>query len=106
MSEALEAADVVRERIALRIIAAAKLGERDPARLLAAALRKPARPIYACQGRTSAPMLPCLRPALLDSILMGAGMNHSGLAPLNNSSIQDAENFLLVSFKETLDLEH
>jgi hypothetical protein len=50
MSEALEAAfkelqdtgepDVVRERIATRIIAAAKLGERDPARLLAAALRK------------------------------------------------------------------
>ena len=51
MSEALEAAlkelqgtgepDVVRERIATRIIAAAKLGERDPARLLAAALRRP-----------------------------------------------------------------
>jgi hypothetical protein len=50
MSEALEAAfkelqdtgepDVVRERIATRIIAAAKLGERDPPRLLAAALRK------------------------------------------------------------------
>ena len=50
MSEALEAAfkelqdtgepDVVRERIATRIIAAAKLGERDPARLLEAALRK------------------------------------------------------------------
>jgi hypothetical protein len=31
--------DVVRERIANRIIAAAKLGERDPARLLEAALR-------------------------------------------------------------------
>ena len=50
MSEVLDAAfeklqdtgepDVVRERIANRIIAAAKLGERDPARLLAAALRK------------------------------------------------------------------
>jgi hypothetical protein len=33
--------DVVRERIATRIIAAARLGERDPARLLEAALRKP-----------------------------------------------------------------
>ena len=32
--------DVVRERIATRIIAAARLGERDPARLLEAALRK------------------------------------------------------------------
>jgi hypothetical protein len=31
--------DVVRERIATRIIAAARFGERDPARLLAAALR-------------------------------------------------------------------
>jgi hypothetical protein len=31
--------EVVRERIAVRIMAAAKLGERDPARLLAAALR-------------------------------------------------------------------
>jgi hypothetical protein len=31
--------EVVRERIATRIIAAARLGERDPARLLAAALR-------------------------------------------------------------------
>jgi hypothetical protein len=31
---------VVRERIANRIIAAARLGERDPARLLEAALRK------------------------------------------------------------------
>jgi hypothetical protein len=51
MSEALEAAfkelqdtgesDVVRERIAMRIMAAAKLGERDPARLLEAALRRP-----------------------------------------------------------------
>jgi hypothetical protein len=51
MSEALEAAlkklpdtgapEVVRERIATRIIAAAKLGERDPARLLEAALREP-----------------------------------------------------------------
>jgi hypothetical protein len=50
MSEALEAAhkelqgtgepDVVRERIATRIIAAARLGERDPGRLLQAALRK------------------------------------------------------------------
>jgi hypothetical protein len=33
--------DVVREIIAGRIIAAAQFGERDPARLLAAALRKP-----------------------------------------------------------------
>jgi hypothetical protein len=33
--------DVVRERIAGRIIAAAKLGERDAARLLEAALRRP-----------------------------------------------------------------
>jgi hypothetical protein len=51
MSEALEAAvkelqgtgepEVVRERIATRIIAAAKLGERDPARLLEAALCEP-----------------------------------------------------------------
>ena len=32
---------VVRERIANRIMAPAKLGERDPARLLEAALRKP-----------------------------------------------------------------
>jgi hypothetical protein len=32
--------DVVRERIATRIIAEARLGERDPARLLEAALRK------------------------------------------------------------------
>ena len=49
MTETLDAAykelqgtgepDVVRERIAMRIIAAARLGERDPARLLAAALR-------------------------------------------------------------------
>jgi hypothetical protein len=31
--------DVVRERIATRIIAAAKFGERNPARLLKAALR-------------------------------------------------------------------
>jgi hypothetical protein len=31
--------DVVRERIANRIITAARLGERDPARLLEAALR-------------------------------------------------------------------
>jgi hypothetical protein len=31
--------EVVRERIAVRIMAAAKLGERDPARLLAVALR-------------------------------------------------------------------
>jgi hypothetical protein len=51
MSEALEAAlkklgdidqpEVMREIIAARIIAVAKLGERDPARLLEAALRKP-----------------------------------------------------------------
>ena len=50
MSEALDAAlkklqgtselEVLRERIATRIIAAAKLGERNPARLLEAALRK------------------------------------------------------------------
>jgi hypothetical protein len=33
--------DVVRERIATRIIAAARLGQRDPARLLEAALRRP-----------------------------------------------------------------
>jgi hypothetical protein len=49
MTEVLDAAykelqdtgerDIVRERIAMRIMAAAKLGERDPARLLAAALR-------------------------------------------------------------------
>jgi hypothetical protein len=49
MSEVLDAAFeelqatgkpvVVRERIATRIIATARLGERDPARLLAAALR-------------------------------------------------------------------
>jgi hypothetical protein len=32
--------DVVRECIATRIIAAARLGERDPARLLEAALRR------------------------------------------------------------------
>ena len=36
--------DVERERIATRIIAAARLGERDPARLLEAALRKPGEP--------------------------------------------------------------
>jgi hypothetical protein len=51
MSEALEAGfkelqdtgqpDVVREVIAGRIIAAARLGERDPVRLLAAALARP-----------------------------------------------------------------
>jgi hypothetical protein len=51
MGEALEAAlkelqddgqpEVTREVMAGRIIAAARLGERDPARLLAAALRKP-----------------------------------------------------------------
>jgi hypothetical protein len=50
MSEALEAAlrqlqdtgkNVVREVVAGRIIAAAKLGERDPVRLREAALRKP-----------------------------------------------------------------
>jgi hypothetical protein len=33
--------DVVRERIANRIIAAARRGERNPARLLEAALRRP-----------------------------------------------------------------
>jgi hypothetical protein len=33
--------EVAREVIAARIIAAAKFGERDPARLLEAALRKP-----------------------------------------------------------------
>jgi hypothetical protein len=51
MSEVLDAAyeqlqgtgepEVVRERIANRIIAAAELGERDPARFLEAALRGP-----------------------------------------------------------------
>jgi hypothetical protein len=51
MTEVLDAAckdlqgtgepDVVRERIAMRIIAAAKLGVRDPGRLLEAALRQP-----------------------------------------------------------------
>jgi hypothetical protein len=49
MSEAYEAAlkelqdtgDVMREVIAGRIIAAARLGERDPTRLLAAALARP-----------------------------------------------------------------
>ena len=51
MSEVLNAAceklgdidqpEVAREVIAGRIIAAARLGERDPARLLEAALRKP-----------------------------------------------------------------
>jgi hypothetical protein len=49
MSEAFEAAlkevqdtgDAMREVIARRIIAAATLGERDPARLLAAALARP-----------------------------------------------------------------
>jgi hypothetical protein len=50
MSEVLDAAfeklqdtgepDVVRERIATRIMAAARLGQRDPARLLEAALRR------------------------------------------------------------------
>jgi hypothetical protein len=50
MSEILDAAfeklqdtgepDVVREGIAMRIIAAARFGERDPARLLEAALRR------------------------------------------------------------------
>ena len=48
MSEAYEAAlasqpNVVREVIAGRIIAAAKLGERDPVRLRAAALARPRR---------------------------------------------------------------
>ena len=33
--------EVVREAIALRIIAAARFGERDPVRLRAAALRRP-----------------------------------------------------------------
>ena len=33
--------EVVREIIAARIVAAARFGERDPARLLAAALRRP-----------------------------------------------------------------
>jgi hypothetical protein len=32
--------EVVRERIATRIMTAARLGERDPARLMAAALRR------------------------------------------------------------------
>jgi len=49
MSEAFDAAikelqdpgDVMREVIAGRVIAAATLGERDPARLLAAALDRP-----------------------------------------------------------------
>jgi hypothetical protein len=51
MSEALDAAfeelrytghpEMVREIIAIRVIAATRLGERDPARLLEAALRKP-----------------------------------------------------------------
>ena len=51
MSEALEAAlkefqhtgqtEVIQEAVARRIIAAATLGERDPARLLAAALDQP-----------------------------------------------------------------
>jgi hypothetical protein len=51
MSEVLDAAceklgdtdqpEVAREVIAGRIIAAARLGERDPARLMEAALRKP-----------------------------------------------------------------
>jgi hypothetical protein len=52
MTEALNAAcnklraigqsdEVAREIIATRILAAVKLGERDPARLLEAALRKP-----------------------------------------------------------------
>jgi hypothetical protein len=51
MTEALEAAckelqdtrppEVAREIIAIRIIAAIRLGERDPARLLEAAVRKP-----------------------------------------------------------------
>ncbi len=37
----LDQPEVAREVIAGRIVAAAKLGERDPARLLEAALRKP-----------------------------------------------------------------
>jgi len=51
MSEALDAAckelghigqpEVARELIAVRILAAARFGERDPTRLLEAALRKP-----------------------------------------------------------------
>ncbi len=58
MSEVLDAAfeklhdtdepEVVRERIATRIIAAARLGERDPARLLEAALRGLCRSCEAC----------------------------------------------------------
>jgi hypothetical protein len=54
MSEVLDAAfeklqgtgepDLVRERIATRIIAAARLGQCDPARLLEAALRRTAFP--------------------------------------------------------------
>ena len=48
MSEAYEAAlasqpNAVREAIAGRIIAAARFGERDPARLREAALRKPGK---------------------------------------------------------------
>ena len=48
MSEAYEAAlasqpNAVREAIALRIIAAARFGERDPVRLREAALRKPGK---------------------------------------------------------------
>jgi hypothetical protein len=51
MSEAFEAAckelgdtgqpEMARETLAIRIIGAARFGERDPARLLEAALRKP-----------------------------------------------------------------
>jgi hypothetical protein len=46
MSEAFDAScesqpEVMREVIARRIIAAARFGERDPVRLLEAALRKP-----------------------------------------------------------------
>jgi hypothetical protein len=55
MSEAYETAlasrpSAVPEAVAVRIIAAAKLGERDPARLLEAALRKPAKPLADKRG--------------------------------------------------------
>ena len=55
MSEAYEAAlasqpNAVPEAIAGRIIAEAKLGEREPARLREAALRKPAKPLEGKRG--------------------------------------------------------
>ena len=55
MSEAYEAAlasqpNVVREAVAGRIIAAAKLGELDPVRLREAALRKPAKSFVGRHG--------------------------------------------------------